>query len=267
MSRKNGNQDFISRYTVKNPLGDMPLWNGFEVTDSLSGKDYLLFELQVAKNSRLALDDLKMRGHLFAESSRSIPSILSLQENTDSIFFLLSYSKVTPPAKQLAKIGRERSLRILRELTAEILNTLSSGLFFNNLTVESLIFIDDSPVILPVAFLVPGEVIGDSSFPADAGRLDPLLSDIRSLGMILRFFQRFLPEASTGTCGDLSDRICSISTETGPEDYYALMEDLSDFIGMDAVHVPPFYLKERLETPYISGMKMVLRLASAATRG
>ncbi|MBN2184863.1 MAG: sigma 54-interacting transcriptional regulator [Candidatus Krumholzibacteriota bacterium] len=267
MNRKNGKQDFISRYTVRNPLDDLPLWNGFEVTDSLSGKDYLLFDLRVAKNARLALDDLKMRDFLFSEASRSIPSILSLQENTNSIFFLLSYTRITSPADQLSRIGPEKSFSTLKMLISEILKIISSGLFFNNLSAESVIFIDDSPVILPVAFLVPGEILADKSFSPQVDDCEPLFRDLQAAGKILHFFSSFLAGESSDRCGEVAKRLYSLSYQTGPKEYYSLMEELTSLFELDERYIPPFYLNKHLETPYHSQIRRLNQLALMAKEG
>jgi len=57
---------FTSRYAIKKALGAFPPWQGFGVTDSLSGKDYLLFSLVIPSETSISTDDLLMRDYLFS---------------------------------------------------------------------------------------------------------------------------------------------------------------------------------------------------------
>ena len=82
---------FTSRYAIKKALGAYPPWQGYGVTDSLSGKDYLLFSLSVPAETSISIDDLQMRDFLFADAAGESLRALSIQGGGNGIFFLLPW--------------------------------------------------------------------------------------------------------------------------------------------------------------------------------
>lgn len=269
MEKENIKQSFISRYTVNSRLGNFPLWQGFEVTDSLSGRNYLLFALQPDKPVALAVSDMKMRDFLFSSSSELIPSALSLQENAGGIFFLLSYTSTALLEKALPAMKDERCLSILKTLTCQVLDIISSGLFFHNLSAESIILIDDSPVILPVSFLIPGKILDHRSFSTNKPPgFEPLFRDLDALGKIFSTFSKHLPSGESGACRTISRQLCSLTRKTAPEDYYTALEQLVSFAGIDDTRIPPFSLKTRFSTPsYVPAIRKLRQAAFNAREG
>ncbi|MBN2070404.1 MAG: sigma 54-interacting transcriptional regulator [Candidatus Krumholzibacteriota bacterium] len=267
MNRKDGKQDFISRYTVKTRLAGFPDWNGFEVTDSLSGRDYLLFDLKDAKAADLSLSDLKMRDHLFSRRSEFFPATLSLQENSEGVFFLLSYEKISSLADHLSRIGPTKALSTLKALLSDIISTEASGLFFNDLSPGSVIVIDDSPVILPISFLLPGEIISRESFSARTREFDPLINDLNGVGELLHSFKEYLPPESSSECARLAEKLSSLSSEVTRDEYYGLITETASFLDLDEKDIPPYFLKKHPGTPYLSEMERLGQITSRAREG
>ena len=140
---------FTSRYAIKKALGAYPPWQGFGVTDSLSGKDYLLFSLVIPAETSISTDDLLMRDYLFSDAAGDNIRALSIQENGGGVFFLLPWQELVPVTKMLPSLKPEESLELTRSLTSTFLDCISTGRFFHNLSIESIVMQGTSADILP----------------------------------------------------------------------------------------------------------------------
>ena len=202
---------FTSRYAIKKALGAYSPWQGFGVTDSLSGKDYLLFSLSVPAETTVSADDLQMRDYLFSDIPGDGLHTLSIQENGGGLFFLLPWQELVPLKKMLPSMDPAGCLDILRSLAAVFLDCVSTGRFFHNLSIDSIVMSGQSIGILPTAYLVPEAVLDrleDSSCSPGAGEL---YDDLSAFGELLVLFSRYLPRERAAACIETADLLRSLS--------------------------------------------------------
>ncbi len=246
-------QSFTSRYAIKKALGSYSPWLGYSVTDSLSGKDYLLFSLLPPEKVSLSSNDLRMRDFLFANGDRRMTKTLSLQEFSRGIIFLFPHNELIPMTKALPSMRASEALELLRSLGSSVLKKLSAGKFFHNLNAQSLVMIEDELMILPTAYLLPGEVKEKlDSLPPSQRCRQPLFGDLNDLGEIFSIFSPYLTEGISARCEKISDGLKSVSTATGREDFFRLVKTIASFIddpGIDTKFIagrqPPIEPAER----------------------
>ncbi|MCK4236259.1 MAG: hypothetical protein KAX38_04010, partial [Candidatus Krumholzibacteria bacterium] len=212
MSDENLEQGLTSRYVIKKALGNYPPWQGFAVTDSLSDRDYLFFSLLPPSGVSFSLDDLKMRDYLFSRQGGIVYATLSLQKNNGGITFLLPSVELIPLTKALPSMQPRKSLEVMRVLVSQVVKRLGSGLFFHNLTPESLVIVNGSLKILPTAYLLPGEILQRlTETGSEQGEtVEPIFRDLNKLGTILTIFSRFIAPETSGTCQGLSRRLLAL---------------------------------------------------------
>jgi len=222
---------FTSRYAIKKALGAYPPWQGFSVTDSLSGKDYLLFSLAVPDDTSISIDDLLMRDHLFSDISTESTRALSIQESGGGVFFLLPWQELLPVTKMLPSLKPEECLELSRGLTASFLRCIASGRFFHNLSIGSVVLQGNAASILPTAYLIP-EAVLDSVDPS-AGRAggEYLYDDLDAFGGLLSLFCRYLPEEYSASCAETAGLLRASGPGTG-DDVFEAIERLSLLAGI-----------------------------------
>jgi len=185
-----------ARYSVRKTLGDYPPWRGYSVTDSLSERDYLLFSVDAPDGVSLAMEDLRMRDHLFSRSEKLAQPVISLQQTNGTITFLLPHADIVPLASALPGMKPAEAARIARAIAAFILARLGEGLRFCNLTNDSFYVANGEPGLLPVAYLLPVDCLRrmvETGRDASDGA-GPLLDDLRAAAPS----SRASPPRSTG---------------------------------------------------------------------
>ncbi len=267
MSRQNHEQVFSSRYCVKNALGDFHPWKGFEVTDSLSGKDYLLFSLPPGSRATICSRDLSMRDSLFSGSSRMTLKALSLQETENEIIFLLPQFEILGLEGACAGMKPDAALTSLGEIVSGILEIISGGLFFGNLSAGSLAVSGGRPVILPCAYLVPSEILYKEYSAGRNTVSDPLLDDLVALGGIFNLFCPHLSPEVRGDCAKMAEGLASLDSRVCAGDYYSLMDGIRAFTGNRDIRIPDLALLSRIETPHGAAMNRLRQKAFKARDG
>ncbi|MBU8922748.1 MAG: sigma 54-interacting transcriptional regulator [Bacteroidales bacterium] len=245
MVDKNQTKGFNPRYIRNVSLGDFYPWSGYEVTDSLSDRNYLLFSLHPASKSTLCENDLRMRDHLFSDKTGMAHPALSLQESGNGITFLLPHFKPAFIPEALTTLGSSRTVEVLRELSGTILDVMASGLFFNNLTPGSLVLVNGSPMILPVAYLLPCEMIRHEYRVGLDRDICPLFRDLHGLGNIFSLFCEHIDPESSRDCREIAAGLEGLGRSTSPDEYYKLMERMNDFLGKYAKRIPYLTFQNR----------------------
>ncbi|MDD3643141.1 MAG: sigma 54-interacting transcriptional regulator, partial [Candidatus Krumholzibacteria bacterium] len=259
-------QGFTSRYAIRKALGKYPPWQGYEVTDSLSGKDYLLFTLLHGADASISTDDLLMRGELFADIASGQSRALSIQDNGGGAFFLLPSLRIAPLTKVLPSLAPEESLALARSLTGTLLDCASTGRFLGNLSIESIVVIEGTVSILPTAYLIPPEVLGFLD-PADSrcGGIQPLYRDLDDLGVILALFQRYLPAGADRECALLSEALRRIGPGAESGSIRELAASLCSFAGREGPP-PPLTAGRRPPLRWPAGIESAVRDVARAAK-
>ena len=265
MVAKNNEEGLTSRYSVRKALGDYHPWKGFEVTDTLSGKDYLLFSLPPGSRSAICASDLSMRNSLFPGISRMTIKALSLQESEGGITFLLPEFEFTGLESACRAMKPDEAAACLGEIVSGILETLSGGLFFGNLSPGSLVVSGGKPVILPVAYLIPCEILGMEYYTGGKILSDPLLDDLASLGEIIRLFCPHLAPGIRSGCAAFAEGLASLDSRVSPDSYYPMMEGARLLPGCENARIPDLILLSRVDTPHVAAMNR-LRIAAERAR-
>ncbi|UCF04253.1 MAG: sigma 54-interacting transcriptional regulator [bacterium] len=232
MKNKGYEEGLMSRYNIKKVLGNYPPWQGFCVSDSLSDKDYLYFSIMPPSGLTLSLDDLKLRDFLFSQSGTLTPPTLSLQTGENGISFLLPQAELIPLTKALPGMKHSKNLELLKNLASQILEKLSSGLYFYNLTTDSIVIANGSPTILPTAYLLPGEIIeklhqGGSKYERHR---EPLFSELRTLAEILITFSQYLAPKDCEVCTAIAEKLDSLDETISGEQLYEILDSLCTFL-------------------------------------
>jgi transcriptional regulator with GAF, ATPase, and Fis domain/tetratricopeptide (TPR) repeat protein len=233
---------FTSRYAIKKALGAYPPWQGFGVTDSLSGKDYLLFSLSVPAGTTISIDDLLMRDYLFADVADGNSRALSIQDNGGGLFFLLPWQEIAPVTKMLPSLVPSESLKMIRSLTATFLECASTGRFFHNLSIESIVIAGGGAVILPSAYLIPEDVLDRLDASSCAAGGDNLFADLADFGKVLSHFCRYIPKKEAGSCAETAEMLMSASSDKG-DMLFTMSERLASLAGREGG--PPALLAGR----------------------
>ena len=221
-----------SRYLIKKVLGYYPPWQGFGVTDSLSEKGYLLFSVAPPAGISLSLEDIMMRDFLFAKAGGVFSQTISMQKNNGGITFLLPYADLIPLTKALPSMKPKKIHEIMKNLVLQIFIRHRMGLFFHNLTPESLVIANGSLHILPTAYLIPGEVYHfiSEAHQAAVSCDEPLHKDLKDLGEILEIFSRYTNSEESSTLQSLSRRLCSVGSGTRSDELYELVEEIGSLL-------------------------------------
>jgi len=224
---------FNSRYIVKKTLGEYPPWHGCSVADSLSEREYLFFSLETPSSLPISIEDLRMRDHLFSRSGSLAPTTLSLQRGNGSITFLLPHTEIVPLAKALPFMKPARAADVMGAILSYILERIEEGLSFSNLKLESLFMADEKPGLLPVAYLLPGDIL--DRVPRAGGDCEQMLDapyrDLRALASVLAAFSRFLDREKAERVRLLSARLASLAPETPAEEFHAALAGLAALAG------------------------------------
>ncbi|MBN1163243.1 MAG: sigma 54-interacting transcriptional regulator [Candidatus Krumholzibacteriota bacterium] len=234
------NRGFTSRFIINQALGNYHPWQGYGVTDSLSGKEYNLFSIIPPPKISLSCNDLKMRDYIFSNGKDIMPPLLSLQEYSQGITFLLPHQELVPVTKILPSLTADKCLRMLRTLATHVLELLSSGRFLHNLHIESVVEANGKLLLLPTAYLLPGEImdkltVGGAN-PDEEG--EPLFRDLRDLGKIFTVFSRYLTPGLSSTCSQLAQALSAVSAETNRDELYRMVGALTSFLEHPSSPLP-----------------------------
>jgi len=251
---------FTSRYAIKKALGVYPPWQGFDVTDSLSGKDYLLFSLVIPSETSISTDDLLMRDYLFSDAADDSIRALSIQQSGGSVFFLLPWQELVPVKKMLPSLRAEESLELLRSLISTFFDCISTGRFFHNLSIESIVVRGNSAGILPTAYLVPEAVLDRLDVPGGAGISENFFNDLNAFGELLSIFCRYLPEAHSNACAETAGELRDIGPGNG-DDLFPVIEKLSRLSGRDSGSPVLLAGRKPLLKNHSAAMKLVRQAA------
>ena len=223
-----------SRFLIHSSIDNYHPWRGYKSTDLLNGNDYQLFSLQLPKNLSISLADLNMRGVLFSNINRGILPILSLEKNKKEIFFLLPNFSFKPLTNFLDEIPSEKSFELLKNLTRTLILSWDMGLYFHNLTPESIIFVDESPRILPTAYLLPKMIMDLISNSGDENRNKehPLFKDLNDMGKLFGIFSNHLKPEDSNRCGKISETLQILSPDTPPDIFFKTIESVKSFLGI-----------------------------------
>ena len=259
-------QGFTSRYTIRKALGKYPPWQGYEVTDSLSGKDYLLFSLVQIGDASVSTDDLLMRDALFIDIASGGSRALSIQENGGGVFFLLPSQRIAPLPKILPSLSPEENLTLARSLTGSLLDCISTGRFLGNLSIESIVVMEGTVSILPTAYLIPPEVLRRlDGTDQRTGGTQALFRDLDDLGAVLDLFHRYLPAGPDGECADLREAV----RRTGPGATGGQMRDLASalasFAGREGP-APALVAGRRPSMRWPAGIEQTVRETARAAK-
>ena len=242
-------QGNASRYMTKKILGDYPPWRGYSVTDSLSEKNFLRFTLLPGEPVALSLVDLKMKEKLFADDT--ILSTLSLQKNNGEISFLLPYLDLIPLTKALPSMKPQKSSETMRRLFATVLTRFHDGLYFGNLSPESVVLVGRELKIIPTAYLLPGEVL--AHLMGERGELTTpeamILKEVGSIGVLLDVCARHLPQDRSQQMQELSIRFAEAQGGCDSTTLHSLIGELISLLKIKGLKsfAPP-----GMETTYIS---------------
>ncbi|GEM_PF-1357917 len=240
MNADNLEHGLISRYVLNAKLGSYPPWQGYSVTDSLSGKSFLLFYLEPHLDLPLSLGDLKMRDIVFSSASENLQGTVTLQKNDSGITFLLPFTELAPLEKALTSIDGDLALRLVKSIVETVLTCHKSNLFFYNLTPESIAISGESAMILPTAYLLHREILSGMTNP-DTGKTvvaDDRVEDLRSLGTALSMFTPYLNPQPAHDIERLAKRLCSLEPGTGNEGLNNLFERMNEQFGLEP-HIKP----------------------------
>jgi len=264
MSADRLDQGNASRYMTKKILGEYPPWRGFGVADSLSEKSFLRFTLLPGEPTTLSLVDLQMRETLF--SGDTILPTLSLQKNNGEISFLLPHMDLVPLTKALPSMKPQKSAETTRRLFATILDRLRDGLFFGNLSPESAVLIERELKIIPIAYLLPPEMLahlkGDRS--AFTTTKDVIMGEIESIGTLIGTCARYLPQDRSKRMQALSKRFAEARSGCDGATLFDMIDELVSILKIKEIKpfVPP-----GMETSYIVPAAVMEELDEAVRGG
>jgi transcriptional regulator with GAF, ATPase, and Fis domain/tetratricopeptide (TPR) repeat protein len=224
---------FTSRYAIKKALGAYLPWQGFGVTDSLSGKDYLLFSLMVPPGTSISIDDLLMRDYLFSDAAIDNIRALSIQESGSGVFFLLPWQELVPVTKMLPSLNPGECLDLTRSLTSTFLDCISTGRFFHNLAIESVVMQGSSAGILPTAYLVPEAVLDRLDPSTGPGGDENLYDDLNAFGQLLALLCRYLPAEVSAACAETAGQLRAIGPGAG-DALFPLISKLGEISGKES---------------------------------
>jgi transcriptional regulator with GAF, ATPase, and Fis domain len=238
-----------SRYITKKVLGDYPPWRGYSVTDSLSEKNFLRFTLLPGEPVALSLVDLKMREVFFADDT--ILSTLSLQKNNGEISFLLPHMDLIPLTKALPSMKPQKSAETMRRLFTTVLNRFRDGLYFGNLTPESIVLVERELKIIPISYLLPVEIL--LHLKGEQGELTTteatVLREVGSIGVLLDTCARHLPQDRSQRMRELAGRFTQAQSGCDGTTLHGLIGELISLLKIKGLK--PFTPPGR-ETAYIT---------------
>jgi len=235
METTTGEKKRKSRFMINSDIGEYSPWRAYDATDLLNANKYLLFSFLPPGNTSLSLGDLNMRGNLFGELDRTIFPILSLEKNDREIIFLLRRYNLKGLKDHLAKATRSERLDILRKITGTVFAGWNRGLYFNNITLDSIAIVDDHPVILPTAYLIPPGIIRfltEQDVPPNE-RCPRIFNDMRSLGEVFSFFQTFLSGAESKSCADIAIRLRESDCREITSELFDTLNMIKNFLGLE----------------------------------
>ncbi len=258
-----------SRYLVEQMLGEYPPWRGYRVSDALSEKKYLLFSLPAHADAPVSLDDLKMRDFLFSRGDGFVSPTLSLQRMNGTITFLLPAAELIPLMKALPSMKPVRVASIMKLLVTQVLARHHDGLFFHNLTAESLYIAEDALGVLPTAYLLPRELLDRTLKPrsAEERSLDPMSEDLRMLGGILSHFSLYADHETSEGIKRVAARLGALGPESTAAEYFGTIDELLSLVEADdrASLVPR--TREFRTSPPAQAMRTMKQIALKARDG
>jgi len=258
-----------SRYVVRKTLGEYPPWHGYSVADSLSEREYLFFSLETPSGLNVSIEDLRMRDHLFSRSGTLAPATLSLQRSNGSITFLLPRTEIVPLTKALPLMKPAKASVVMSAILSYTLARLEEGLSFSNLSLESLFMANEKPGLLPVAYLVPGDIL--NRVPGAAAGLEQTLDapyrDLRALARVLAAFCRFLDRENAERVKLLSAQLASVAPQTPGAEFHAALAGLAALAGDTRPRDLAFPARPVEESPPPVSARKLKQLALKATNG
>jgi Nif-specific regulatory protein len=258
-----------SRYTVRKALGEFPPWQSYSVSDTLSEKNYLFFSLDVPAHVSISIEDCRMRDFLFSRSAGPAEPALSLQKSDGAIAFLLPYAELVPLTKALPSMKPGKASSIIGTIVAYVIERLREGLSFGNLSLESICLVDSAPVILPTAYLLPGE-ISDRMLANDCAKEHPRQApyeDLRALGAMFTVCSQYLDQDSSERARRLETELRSLTPSTPTKVFDAVIEELVSFAGSRAAGgLAPAFRPSRYDAP-AAALKAIKQCAAEARNG
>jgi transcriptional regulator with GAF, ATPase, and Fis domain/tetratricopeptide (TPR) repeat protein len=257
-------QGNASRYITKKVLGEYPPWRGYSVTDSLSEKNFLRFTLLPGEPVALSLADLVMREALFADDTL-LPT-LSLQKNNGEITFLLPYLDLIPLTKALPSMKPQKSAEMTKTLLTTVLTRFREGLFFGNLSPESVVLVGRELRIIPTAYLLPTEILAHlkGQRGAMATTQAAILEEVGSIGVLLDTCSRYLSQDKSQRMKELSSRFTEAKRGCDGTTLYGLIGKLISALKIKELKpfVPP-----GMETSYVTPTTAMKALDKAVRGG
>ena len=249
MSNDRLEQGNASRYMTKKILGDYPPWRGYSVTDSLSEKNFLRFTLLPGEPVALSLADLKMREALFADGT--ILSTLSMQKNNGEISFLLPNLDLIPLTKALPSMKSQKSAETMRRLFTTVLTRFRDGLYFGNLSPESVVLVGHELKIIPTSYLLPVEIL--DHLKGNEGGLTTtetkILKEAGNIGVLLDTCAMHLPQDRSRRMRELSKQFTEAESGCDSATLHGLIGELISLLKIKGLKsfTPP-----GMETNYIT---------------
>ena len=246
-----------SRYITKKALGGFLPWHGHSVADSLSEKEYLFFALDVPSNVSISIEDCRMRDYLFSRSGTLASPIFSLQQSNGSVTFLLPYAELVPLTKALPSMKPGKVSGVMGTIVSYVLARLREGLSFHNLGLESLSLVHDTPVMLPTAYLLPGEICDrlPAGSCAQGKRHEAPYRDLRALGEILSVCSQYVDHETSERIKKIHTELQSLGPATPGRMFHAALDELASLAGPE--HARGFSLATR--TPDLDAPAALLR--------
>jgi len=269
MGSENLKDALNSRYVVRKTLGEYPPWHGFSVADSLSEREYLFFSLETPGNAPVSIEDLRMRDHLFSRSGTLAAPTLSLQHANSTLTFLLPHADIVPVTKALPLMRPSRAAGVMKTIVSYVLSRLREGLCFHNLKLESLCMAGEALCVLPVAYLLPGEILRRMTAPSEPSdaEIDQPYTDLRALGGILSIFAQYLDRNAAESVRRLSAQLRTIGPETPAAEYDETLEGLGELAGESQLDSLAFPARPLGSAPAPAAVRAMKQIALRARAG
>ncbi|MBD3180516.1 MAG: tetratricopeptide repeat protein [Candidatus Latescibacteria bacterium] len=232
-----GDKKRKSRFLINDIIGKYPPWRGYDATDLLNADNYLLFSFLLPQDRSISLQDLHMRSYLFAQLGETTLPVLALEKNGKEIIFLLRKYRLAGLKDFLSGKQNGQLKNILAKITGTVISGWNRGLYFNNIAPEAVVVIDERPVILPTAYLIPGTIL--SEIEEDSGKVNDscprMIRDIRSLGNLFSLFQTFFTGEDSRLCADITGRLSDTGCELNPGELFETLDMMRSFLDLEEI--------------------------------
>ena len=208
-----------------------------------------------------------MRDHLFSRSGTLAAPALSLQHVNSSLTFLLPHADIVPVTKALPLMRPSRAAGLMKTILSYVLARLSEGLCFHNLKLESLCMAGEALCVLPVAYLLPGDILHRITASEPDVEMDQPYADLRALGGILSVFAQYLDREPAESVKRLSTRLGSIGPETPAAEYDETLEALDALAGGPHAEALAFPARPLGTAPPPAAVRAMKQIALKARAG